>query len=158
MCTHALSMLYAPIRSPTTPVQVSPLSSIKTALGKVLQCLRLTRFNGTLLFTLYLTSQQLWHAASSSLKHSPLWCLWNHSLLVSLLFVWSSSSISFVSSPLPPLHFVCLFIFGCIGSSLAVHGLSLVVVSGGYYSLQCAGFSLWWLLLLQSMGSRRGLQ
>ena len=42
---------------------------------------------------------------------------------------------------------------------IAVHGLSLVVVSGGYSLLRCAGFSLQWLLLLQSMGSRvRGLQ
>ena len=38
---------------------------------------------------------------------------------------------------------------------IAVYGLSLVVASGGYSSLRCAGFSLWWLLLLQSMGSRR---
>ena len=38
---------------------------------------------------------------------------------------------------------------------IAVHGLSLVVASGGYSSLQCAGFSLQWLLLLWSMGSRR---
>ena len=36
-----------------------------------------------------------------------------------------------------------------------MHGLSLVAVSGGYSSLQCAGFSLWWLFLLQSRGSRR---
>ena len=33
-------------------------------------------------------------------------------------------------------------------------GLSLVAASGGYSSLQCAGFSLRWLLLLQSMDSR----
>ena len=33
-------------------------------------------------------------------------------------------------------------------------GLSLVEVSGGYSSLRCTGFSLWWLLLLRSMGSR----
>ena len=32
--------------------------------------------------------------------------------------------------------------------------LSLVVASGGYSSLWCAGFSLRWLLLLWSMGSR----
>ena len=32
--------------------------------------------------------------------------------------------------------------------------LSLVVASGGYSSLQCMDFSLWWLLLLRSMGSR----
>ena len=38
---------------------------------------------------------------------------------------------------------------------VAAHGLSLVMESGGYASLQCAGFSLWWLLLLQSTGSRR---
>ena len=37
---------------------------------------------------------------------------------------------------------------------VAVHGLSLVAVSRGYSSLQQAGFSLWWLLLLWSTGSR----
>ena len=38
---------------------------------------------------------------------------------------------------------------------VAACGLSLIVVSGGYSSLRCAGFSLWWLLLLWSTGSRR---
>ena len=38
---------------------------------------------------------------------------------------------------------------------VAARGLSLVVASGGYSSLRCVGFSLWWLLLLWSMGSRR---
>ena len=37
----------------------------------------------------------------------------------------------------------------------AVRGLSLVAVSGCYSSLLCAGFSLQWLLLLWSTGSRR---
>ena len=37
---------------------------------------------------------------------------------------------------------------------VAARGLSLVVVSGSYSSLRCAGFSLRWLLLLWSMGSR----
>ena len=37
---------------------------------------------------------------------------------------------------------------------VAAHGLSLVAVSGGYSSLQCAGSSLQWFLLLQSTGSR----
>ena len=37
---------------------------------------------------------------------------------------------------------------------VAVRGLSLVVVSRGYSSLQCRGFSLRWLLLLRSTGSR----
>ena len=47
-----------------------------------------------------------------------------------------------------------LFIFGGIGSSLLRVGFSLVVESGGYSLLQCMGFSLWQLLLLQSTGSR----
>ena len=38
---------------------------------------------------------------------------------------------------------------------VAAHGLSLVAASGGFSSLRCAGFSLWWLLLLWSTGSRR---
>ena len=38
---------------------------------------------------------------------------------------------------------------------VAACGLSLVVASGGYSLLRCAGFSLWWLLLLRSIGSRR---
>ena len=38
---------------------------------------------------------------------------------------------------------------------IAARGLALVVASGVYSSLWCAGFSLQWLLLLRSMGSRR---
>ena len=37
---------------------------------------------------------------------------------------------------------------------VAARGLSLVAVSGAYSSLWCAGFSLLWLLSLQSNGSR----
>ena len=37
---------------------------------------------------------------------------------------------------------------------VAAHGLSLVVAGRGYSLLRCAGFSLQWLLLLQSTGSR----
>ena len=37
---------------------------------------------------------------------------------------------------------------------VAARGLSLVAVSGGYSSLRCTGFSLPWLLLLRSTGSR----
>ena len=37
---------------------------------------------------------------------------------------------------------------------VAAHGLSLVAASGGYSLWWCAGFSLQWLLLLPSMGSR----
>ena len=35
-----------------------------------------------------------------------------------------------------------------------MRGLSLVAASRGTLQLWCAGFSLWWLLLLQSLGSR----
>ena len=57
------------------------------------------------------------------------------------------------------LFFLNKFIYLCIYFWLrwvfvAARGLSLVAVSGGYSSLRCAGFSLWWLLLLQSTGSR----
>ena len=38
---------------------------------------------------------------------------------------------------------------------VATRGLSLVAASKGYSSLRCAGFSLQWLLLLWSTGSRR---
>ena len=41
----------------------------------------------------------------------------------------------------------------CAGSSLLCTGLFLVVTSRGYSLLQYMGFWLWWLLLLQSMGS-----
>ena len=43
------------------------------------------------------------------------------------------------------LIYLFYFILGCVGSSLLCVGFSLVVVSGGYSSLRCAGFSLWWL-------------
>ena len=52
------------------------------------------------------------------------------------------------------LNLFILFIFGCVGS-VAARGLSLVAASGGFSSLRCAGFSLRWLLLLRSTGSRR---
>ena len=56
---------------------------------------------------------------------------------------------------------VCVYIY-IIYLFLAVLGLrccacrlSLVAASGGYFSLGCTGFSLQWLLLLRSTGSRR---
>ena len=51
------------------------------------------------------------------------------------------------------IHFIYLFIFGCV-KSLLRPGFSLVAASGGYSLLQCAGVSLHWLLLLWSTGSR----
>ena len=51
--------------------------------------------------------------------------------------------------------FIYLFIFGCVGSSFAVRGLSLVAASGGHSSSRCAGLSLSRPLLSRSTGSRR---
>ena len=45
-------------------------------------------------------------------------------------------------------------IFGCVGSSFSVQGLSLVAASGGHSSSRCAGLSLSRPLLLRSTGSR----
>ena len=54
------------------------------------------------------------------------------------------------------LSFIYLFIyFWLLWVFVAACGLSLVAVSGVYFSMQCVGFSLWWLLLLQGTGSRR---
>ena len=53
--------------------------------------------------------------------------------------------------------FLLLFLknyFGLRWVFVAVHGLSLAAVSGGYSLLRCADFSLRWLLLLQSTGYR----
>ena len=49
---------------------------------------------------------------------------------------------------------IYLFYFWLHWFFVAACRLSLVVVIRGYSSLRCAGFSLQWLLLLQSTGSR----
>ena len=50
--------------------------------------------------------------------------------------------------------YIYLFIFSLHWVFGAAHRLSLVVVSGDYSSLLREGFSLRWLLLLRSTGSR----
>ena len=54
-----------------------------------------------------------------------------------------------------PDNFFFLIYFCLRWVFVAARRLSLVAASGGYSSLWCVGFSLWWLLLLRSMGSRR---
>ena len=49
---------------------------------------------------------------------------------------------------------IYLFIFWLHQVFVAARGLSLVASNRGYSSLWCAGFSLQWLILLQSTGSR----
>ena len=68
-----------------------------------------------------------------------------------IIYLASSASEGAVS---PFFKKIIYFIFGCVGSSLLRAGFSLVVASGGCSSLQCTGFSLRWLLLLWSTGSR----
>ena len=50
--------------------------------------------------------------------------------------------------------FLFIYLFWLCWVLIAAHGLSLVAASGGCFLLQCAGFSLWWLPLLWSRGSR----
>ena len=45
------------------------------------------------------------------------------------------------------------FFFRLCWDFVATHGVSLVAVSGDNSSLQCVGFSLWWLLLLERRDS-----
>ena len=59
------------------------------------------------------------------------------------------------SHPRPAFKDFFFFFFWLCWVFVAAPGLSLVAVSGGYSSLWCAGFSLRWLLLLWSTGSRR---
>ena len=68
---------------------------------------------------------------------------------------YSHSSSSTLSLPILFFFFNVFIYFWLHCVFIAVHGLSLVAASGGHSSLRCAGFSLWWLLLLRSTGSRR---
>ena len=49
---------------------------------------------------------------------------------------------------------IYLFIYGCVGSSFTVRGLSLVTASGGHSSSRCAGLPPSRPLLLRSTSSR----
>ena len=56
------------------------------------------------------------------------------------------------------LKLMCLlkkfFLFGCPGSSLLQAGFSLAAVSGDNSLVAVRGLLVWWLLLLQSVGSK----
>ena len=68
--------------------------------------------------------------------------------------VWGFSG-TFFDICLWLLFFLNKFIyFWLCGVFVAAHGLSLVAASGDFSSLWCAGFSLQWLFLLWSRGSR----
>ena len=66
----------------------------------------------------------------------------------------SISSFFYLFIFLKVILFIYLFIYWLRWVFVAARRLSLVAVSRGYCSLWCAGFSLQWLLLLWSTGSR----
>ena len=82
-------------------------------------------------------------------------------MLSSLYYIASETLLQLRSSTNPIYVQYCIFIylkhvficFWLCWVFVAVHRLSLVVLSRGS-SLVCMGFSFWWLLLLQSTGSR----
>ena len=93
-------------------------------------------------------------------------CLLFFSLLLGILslYLWFSAAslcqtevrIFFLILKIFIYLFIYLFIYFWLHwVFVAVHGLSLVAASRGYSSLRCTGFSLQWLLLLWSTGSRR---
>ena len=74
--------------------------------------------------------------------------------IISLVYGCSFRCFLFFLFFFPINLFIYLFNFWLRWVFVAARGLSLVVVSGGYSPLRCVGFSLLWLLLLWSTGSR----
>ena len=97
--------------------------------------------------------------------HSPIYVQIRNTVslpIVTMLYISSPRIIHFITgnflfSATSYLFFkIYLFIYFWLRwVFVAAGGLSLVVVSGGYSSCWCAGFLLWWLLLLRSTGSRQ---
>ena len=81
----------------------------------------------------------------SSLSHCP------YSYLQKIL---SHCRLAYYTCIFFNLFVLFIYYFWLCWVSVAARELSLVAVSGGYSSLQGAGFSLRWLLLLRSTGSR----
>ena len=80
---------------------------------------------------------------------------WNTDMLTHfLLFFYGIFVLLIYVSSFYFLNLFLFIYFWLRWAFVATHGLSLVAVSGGYSSLWCVGFSLRWLLLLRSTGSR----
>ena len=82
------------------------------------------------------------------------WCGLSSFLIVSDCLVYLSSPFYFFFLKIN--LFILFIYFWLHGVFVAMCGLSVVVASGVYSLLRCVGFSLQWLLLLWSTGSRRG--
>ena len=77
----------------------------------------------------------------------------NHQLLASIIL--SAHPLTLIPlHPVPFKNFVCLFYFWLCWVFIAAHDFSLAVASGGSSLVSVCGFSLGWLLLLRSTGSR----
>ena len=74
--------------------------------------------------------------------------------LLIVFFILLSLSSSGLFCGLRPICLFIIYLFMAAMGLGAARRLSLVVASGVYSLLRCMGFSLWWLLLLWSTGSR----
>ena len=104
-------------------------------------------FCSVVVFATILSSRSLIHSSASVI----LLLIPSREFLISLICVSSLFVCSWVL--LGPCKTFLVFLADWV--FVAARGLSLVAVSRDYSSLQCAGSSLRWLLLLRSMGSRR---
>ena len=88
-------------------------------------------------------------------------CINSHVFVLRALLPFDNVVVCFLSweSSFFFLKFILFIHFWLRWVFVAVSRLSLVAASGGYSSLWCVGFSLWWLLLLRSSELQvRGLQ
>ena len=100
-------------------------------------------------------SSDLMHVYTHTCAHTYMYTH-TFSLLFSLTWALGQASRTPVCTLLFFLYkFIYFIYFWLHWVFVAVRRLSLVAVSRGYSSLRCAGFSLRWLLLLRSTGSRR---
>ena len=83
------------------------------------------------------------------------WSRWSKVQFICVLFFFFFNKFSLALCCFFFFSLINLFYFWLLWVFVAMRGLSQVAVSGGYSSLWCVGFSLQWLLLLQSTGSRR---
>ena len=77
------------------------------------------------------------------------WEIWVCGCSLLIFKCWEIIQIFFKNKFILFIYFWLRWVF------VAARGLSLVAASGGCSSLRCVGFSLRWLLLLRSTGSRR---
>ena len=80
-----------------------------------------------------------------NVKYETLW---------TLMYCYVKNPLAFLFF-FPLINFIYLFIYGCIRSLLLCAGFLQLRRAGSTLALPRTGFSLWWLLLLWSTGSRR---